>query len=101
MKHFTQWDVEEAQDYADAGGQALHTHQIIVDWAKAPGCFRDEVRAGRNIAHLFDRDRDRLVRTARSLGVNVIVVENEGRRGQHIDLCRGPLRKALAMCERG
>jgi hypothetical protein len=98
MKHFTDWQVEEAWDHAEAGGQALHTHRIIVDWDKAPGCFKREVRAGRDIAHLFDMDEIRLVATARKLGVKVILVERPGRRGQHIDLCGGPLRKALEAC---
>lgn len=100
MRHFTQWLVEEAQAYAAEGGQALHTHRIIVNWEKAPGCFKREVNAGRDIAHLFDQDEQRLRATARKLGVSVIVVERRGRPGQHIDLCGGPLRKALALCEK-
>lgn len=99
MKHFEQMEIEEAIAHAAEGGQALHTHRIIVDWQKAPGCFKREVRAGRDIAHLFDQDEDRLRKTARRLGVRVIVVERRGRPGQHIDLCSGPLRRALAECQ--
>jgi hypothetical protein len=100
VKHFECRDVDEAQDYAEEGGQALHTHQVIVDWEKAPGCFKREVNAGRDIAHLFDRDVARLVATVRRLGVKVVVVERRGQRGQHVDLCGAPLRKALAECDR-
>jgi hypothetical protein len=97
LKIFTVWEVEEAKAYAAAGGQALHLHQIIVDWDKAPFCFRREVEAGRDIAHLFDQDEMRLIATARGLGVKVILVEHRGQPDQHIDLCAGPLRKAIAV----
>jgi hypothetical protein len=99
MRHFTDWQVEEAEEYATTGGQALHTHRIIVDRVKAPACFRREVDAGRDIAHLFDQDENRLIATARKLGVRVILVERRGTIAQHIDLCSGPLRRALKMCE--
>lgn len=100
MKHFT-WDqIEAAVGHSGAGGQALHTHQFIVNWDKAPKCFRDEVRAGRDIAHLFDRDAKRLDATAKRLGVRVRVIERWGRETQHIDLCGAPLARALAECRR-
>lgn len=100
MKSFECREIQEAQDYADSGGQALHLHQIIMDRRKAPRCFVQAVERGENIAHLFDRDLDRLKRTVRGLGVRVVVVEYEGQRGQHVDLCAGPLRKAVAMCDK-
>jgi hypothetical protein len=101
MKHFTDRQVEEAWAHAEAGGQALHTHAIICDRAKAPRCFVRAVDRGEKIAHLFDMDEARLVATARRLGVNVVVVERPGRKGMHVDLCGAPLRKALAECEQG
>src|SRR5262245_19278773 len=101
MKHFSDLEVEEAQAHAAAGGQALHTHRIIANWEKAPYCFRAAVRRGEDIAHLFDQDVKRLALTARKLGVRVVVVERLGRPGQHVDLCAGPLRKALALCAEG
>jgi hypothetical protein len=88
VKHFPCRDVEEAVAYAKSGGQALHTHQIIMDRARAPRCFVAAVDRGEDIAHLFDLDEVRLIATARRLGVR-----------QHIDLCGSPLRKALALCE--
>ena len=98
MKHFIDWDVQEAKNWAAGGGQALHTHSIIVDRSRAPSCFVRAVDRGEKIAHLFDQDRDRLERTVRGLGVKVVVVERRGEPGQHVDLCGGPLRKALSRC---
>ncbi len=100
MKHFEAMLLEEAIAYSMEGGQALHTHQIIVDYDKAPSCFVREVEAGRDIAHLFDQDEARLVATAKKLGVRVILVERRGQESQHIDLCMGPLKGALGMCKK-
>ena len=99
MRRFKYLEIEAAIAYSLSGGQALHLHRVIVDRAKAPACFVREVDAGRQIAHLFDQDENRLRETARSLGVSVILVERRGGRGQHIDLCGRPLRRAIAMCE--
>lgn len=99
MRHFESRQVEEARAYAEAGGQALHTHRVIVDRRKAPSCFVREVDAGRDIAHLFDRDEVRLVATARRLGVRVVKVERPARTGQHVDLCGVPLRRAMSLCD--
>jgi hypothetical protein len=38
-----------------------------------------------------------LVATARSLGVKIILVERDGEDSQHVDLCAGPLRNAVAL----
>lgn len=84
-------------DFADNGGQALHVWKPDVrEWPKAPACFK---RSGGEWGHLIDRDTERLIATARSLGVVVIVVSRRGMRGQHIDLCGGPLRKAKELCQ--
>jgi hypothetical protein len=99
MRVFERRQLREAIAHAAAGNQALHLHDVIVDPSKAPRCFVNAVRRGENIAHLFDRDRDRLVRTVRQLGVRMIVVERKGTDGQHVDLCGLPLKKALGMCE--
>jgi hypothetical protein len=99
MKAFQSRDVDEAKEYAMQGGQALHLHQIICDRDKAPSCFVRAVDRGEDIAHLFDQDVSRLIRTVRSLGVRIVVVEREGTPRQHVDLCGAPLRKAKAMCE--
>lgn len=99
MRVFAERDVEEAIAHAAAGGQALHLHAIIPDRRRAPRCFVAAVDRGEPIAHLFDRDRERLTRTAGRLGVKVVYVDRDGTDGQHIDLCAGPLRKALALVE--
>lgn len=84
-------------DYADAGGQALHVwNPDVREWPEAPSCFK---RSGREWGHLLDRDAERLVATACSLGVKVIAVGRRGLRGQHIDLCGRPLRKAKQLCQ--
>jgi hypothetical protein len=99
MKIFQQDEIEEAEAYAMDGGQALHLHRIIVDRDKAPACFVRAIERGESIAHLFDQDRIRLIRTARHLGVSFIVVEHPGKPGQHVDLCGAPLQKAIKNAE--
>lgn len=95
MRVFGFYDVEEAIDYAAAGGFALHLHSVIVNRQTAPKCFVGEVDAGHPIAHLFHQSEPALVKAARDLGVRVIKVERRGRPGQHVDLCRGPMWKAI------
>ncbi len=99
MRHFECLELEEALAYAAAGGQALHTHRIIVDERKAPQCFVRALRRGEDIAHLFDQDSFRLRKTVKKLGVNIIFIERPGQPGQHVDLCGKPLQRALALCE--
>ncbi len=96
MKVFQQDQLREAIAHAREGGQSLHLHRIIVDRSRAPRCFVREVDAGRDICHLLDHNLDRLCKTARRLGVRVILVERGGTDTQHIDICAGPLRKAIA-----
>jgi hypothetical protein len=62
-----------------------------------PSCFKGRA----TIAHLFDQDLTRLVKTARRLGVRVIRVERSGTPKQHIDLCGKPLELALAESKLG
>ena len=79
--------------YAAEGGQALH---LMEGWfanhrKDTPNCFKGR----KQIAHLFDQDRARLVACVKRLGVRVIQVERAGEPGQHIDLCGKPLDRAL------
>lgn len=99
MKRFEALEIEEALGHAANGGQALHLHRIIVDRKKAPRCFVAAVDRGEFIAHLFDRDRARLVATAKRLGVKVIFVDRDGTDRQHVDLCGGPMWRAVKECE--
>ncbi len=98
MKRFETKQIKEAIAYAQAGGQALHVWEPHT-WRhrkNVPAVFRRSDLW----AHLFDNDRDRLLRTVKWLGVRVIKIDREGERGQHIDLCAGPLQRALALCSR-
>ena len=95
MKLFSEREQREAIAFAMLGGQALHE---VGKWATArPGCPQ-VFKSGTGIAHLFDQNLDRLVLTARGLGVRVIKVERPGKEGQHIDLCAKPLEKAVERC---
>lgn len=86
-------ELRQALDYAARGGQSLHLHRFI--HPKAPPCFRQAVARGEQIAHLFGQDKERLIATAKRLGVKVIVVERESTSKQHIDLCGKPLQRAI------
>jgi hypothetical protein len=86
-------NVREAQEHALQGGQALHVYGALD--MPAPAVFKRH----KTWAHLFDQDKGRLIKTARRLGVRVIKVHHEGRRGQHIDLCGRPLERAQEQAE--
>lgn len=73
------------------GGQGLLVHKSI-QGMPAPGCFKRSHEWGK----LYDQDLHRLVRTATAWGVKRIVVHHSGTPKQHVDLCGGPLLKALA-----
>lgn len=74
----------------------MHTLGVGKD---APAVFRLAVARGEWVGHLFDRDEDRLRRTAAALGVKVVYVDRRGEAAQHIDLCGWPLQRALLLCE--
>ncbi len=101
MKRFDWRQLPEALSYAASGEQAIHLHRFLGSSVSAPGCFVRAVRTGGWMAHLFDANEARLVATAKRLGVRVIRVERRGTPKMHIDLCSGPLRKALAEAEGG
>lgn len=81
--------VTEGLQVAADGGQALHIHDMTQD---GHPFFKRFKQAG----HLFDLNSRRLMATASRLGVKCIVVHHQGKPGQHVDLCGGPLRRALA-----
>lgn len=99
MKKFTKRELREALAYAAAGGQALHLHNVISNWSRAPRCFRDAIRRKELIAHLFDQDTKRLVAMAYEFGIMRIYVHRRGQPGQHIDLCGVNLIKAETLCD--
>lgn len=94
MKVFEQRQLGEARKYSVEGGQALHLMSGDFAYLRrdTPSCFKGK----KVLAHLFDQDRERLVKTVKRLGVSVIRVEREGTESQHIDLCGKPLERALS-----
>ena len=96
MKLFQEGQAREAIDHALNGGQSLHVWTPPKGgWPGAPKCFmKNRERWG----HLLDQNMDRLVSTARSLGVRRIVVAQLDRRTQHVDLCGKPLQEAIKKC---
>lgn len=92
MRLFEQRQIRDAYAHAMNGGQSLHLMDGRFAYLRAdtPSCFKGR----RQLAHLFDQDRERLERTARQLGVRVIRVERPGTHQQHIDLCGRPLERA-------
>jgi len=95
MRVFDQREIRAAYAHSIAGGQALHLMdgRFAYLCRDTPSCFKGR----RQLAHLFDQDRERLERTARQLGVRVIRVEHPGTHRQHIDLCGQPLERARAL----
>lgn len=97
MKLFQHREVLEAYKYVADGGQALHVWAPLGGkWPGAPKCF---LKSNKQWGHLMDLDEERLVETAKRLGVKVIKVAQCGRRSQHINLCGKPLEKAIKECE--
>jgi len=103
IRLFGHAEIREAKAHAAAGGQALHVWQPTrVGWPGAPRVFRRAATAGESWAHLYDADIERLIETARRLGVLRVVVHRAGQPGQHVDLCGRPLRRAMSQAgERG
>jgi hypothetical protein len=81
--------VRKALEHASAGGQAL----LIMPWNRDEG--PKPFRKAEMIGKLIDLNRERLVATARGLGVRVIKICRKGKPGQHIDLCGTPLDRAI------
>lgn len=90
---FQMKEIVAALACSGAGGQSLHLHMFS---AGHPLFRRYPV-----IAHLFDQNKERLIATAKKLGVRVIKVEHEGTIKQHIDLCGKPLERAKLMAKTG
>lgn len=89
MKRFDTFELREAVEHCRQGGQAIHMMPPH-NTSGAPKCFQ-----GRTFAHLIDHDEERLVATAKRLGVRIRKVERRGHVWQHIDLVGKPLERAL------
>lgn len=93
MKLFPMRELAAAREHAMKGGQALHIHNV--------NAFGHRLfRRYPEIAHLFDQNKERLVRTAKQLGVRVIKIDKENTSSQHIDLCGKPFERAKEDCKR-
>jgi hypothetical protein len=92
---FTQSQVLAAREHAMHGGQAIHLHRML--GLNPPQCFARDVRAGKDIAHVFDQNTARLIATAKKMGVRVILVDRLNSAHQHIDMCGKPLEKLLQL----
>jgi hypothetical protein len=86
VKRFANRELRRALAHAEAGGQALHDI-LAVQMPKHPPFIR--------AAHLFDRNLDRLVETARCLGIRKPRIHHFGLSSQHVDLWARPLERAL------
>jgi len=98
---FDHSEMRQAREHSLMGGQALHIWgppqaNGQSAWPGQPACFR----RSRLWGHLMDQDRERLVATARQLGVKRIVVGSDGEPNQHVDLCGRPLANAIARARR-
>ena len=91
MIKFEMKEIREAIAYSNRFGQALHIHTI--------NAGHKLFKRYPVIGHLFDLDKDRLIRTATKLGVRVIKIEYEGTARQHIDLCGKPFDRAVSEAE--
>ena len=97
MKLFQHMELLEAYKHVANDGQALHVWiPPEGKWPGAPKCF---LKSNKQWGHLMDLNEERLIETAKRLGVKVIKVAQCGRRSQHIDLCGKPLEKAIKECE--
>jgi hypothetical protein len=98
VKIFQQRELLAAYAHAAAGGQALHlmNGNFAYLQTRTPKCFHNRTV----IAHLFDQNHERLIGTAKRLGVRVIKVEHAGSERQHIDLCGKPLDRAVRLADK-
>ncbi len=92
MVIFQMREVVAAYTHSKDGGQALHLHTLT---AGHPLFKRYS-----EVAHLLDMNKERLIETAKKLGVRTIKVEHEGTIKQHIDLCGKPLERAKLQAQR-
>lgn len=86
-------EIHEARAHAQAGGIAIHLHKIV--FPHSPQCFRQAVKRGEYIAHVFGQDAEELRALARSLGIKVVFIDKEGTPSQHLDCCGAPLKRLL------
>ena len=94
---FKQHELREAYAYAEAGEIAVHVHFMV--FANSPACFKRDMNRGYPIAHVLGQDKEHLIAIAHDCGVKKVVVECQGTRRQHIDLCGKPLIHCLTQMD--
>ena len=85
MKIFEMLELGQAIAYTIEGGQALHIHKF-----GRKGLYNYKL-----FGHLFDQDENRLLATAKTFGVNILVIEHKGTPKQHVDLFGKPLERII------
>ena len=93
MQVFQCEDIQAAYAHAAAGGIAVHLHSIV--FPHSPQCFRQAVKRGEQIAHVFGQDAEELKLLAKKHGVRVLYIDKPGTPRQHIDMCGKPLQNLL------
>jgi LDH2 family malate/lactate/ureidoglycolate dehydrogenase len=89
--------LKAAIDHARSGGEAVYMHRVLSP--SDPESFLTAYANDEYLGSLFDRDAERLARTANELGIGFARVHRPGTDGQHIRLCGTPLAYALMGCE--
>lgn len=90
LRMFEERQIKDAWTWAAKGNQALHRMRAK-PWPHIPKCFRDAKWWG----HLFDTNTERLIRTAKELGVKRVRIHQKGTPKQHVDLYGRPLEHAI------
>lgn len=96
IMRFGKHENEEAVAHAKSGGVALHVYEPSHELRSrktTPRAFK----RNRLWAHLFDLNKERLMKLAKKLGVRRIYIHHEGTNRQHVDLCGSPLIRAIDM----
>lgn len=86
-------ELHEAVAHALAGGIAIHLHKIV--FPHSPLCFRNAIKRGEFIAHVFGQDKGELDQLGRQMGVRVIYIDKADTPRQHLDMCGAPLRRLI------
>lgn len=84
MTLFRHPDLKSAYAHVAEGGQAVY--------------LRRRFPKEQPTAWLIDSKADRLYETARRLGARNVRVLRQGREGQCVEICCGPLNRAVAEC---
>ena len=93
IQRFDESQVKEAWRWAFRGGQALLVYD---DTPKDARGVNLETHKPRWAGRLYDRKRERLIETAKRLGLPFVFFDHAGTNKQSVKLYGEPLRKAVA-----